>query len=74
MEKCKEYAMQVNHHLKFFEFQGGYPHRFDLARFEFPGGMFPGSVEEIEEGYQWSISQVDVIAWHRLTDKEEDAA
>jgi hypothetical protein len=55
--------------LKFFEFQGGYPHRFDLARFEFPGGMFPGSVEEVEEGYQWCISQIDVIAWQQFTGK-----
>lgn len=51
--------------LKFVDFYGGYPHRFDSARFEFPGGMFPGVVQEVEQGLRWCVSEVDAEAWQR---------
>ena len=49
--------------LRFIAFYGGYPHRYDSARFEFPGGMFPGTVQEVEEGLRWCVSEVDAGAW-----------
>ena len=49
--------------LNFTCFYGGYPQRFDSAQFEFPGGMFPGTVQEIEEGLRWCVSEVDAEPW-----------
>jgi hypothetical protein len=65
-QRFETFQQNLRHHypsLKFFSFEGGYPHRFDRARFEFPGGTFPGNVQEIEEGLSWCISEVDAEAW-----------
>ena len=62
-ESFKQRLKQHYPNLKFIAFHGGYPHRFDQAQFEFPGGMFPGTVHEVEEGLSWCISEVDASAW-----------
>ena len=56
--------------LRFTVFHGGYPHRFNSAQFEFPGGMFPGTVQQVEEGLRWCISEGDLEAWHKLDHRE----
>jgi hypothetical protein len=60
--------------LNFFNFHGGYPHRFDRAQFEFPGGAFPGTLQEVEEGLSWCISEVDAKSWQNYVKRRIHAS
>jgi hypothetical protein len=73
-EAFKRRIQQHHPDLEFSDFHGGYPHRFDRAQFEFPGGMFPGVVQEIEEGLSWCVSEVDAEAWHRYQTRPKSPA
>lgn len=68
-EAFKLHLIERYRDLKFFDFEGGYPHRFDRARFEFPGATFPGTVQEVEQGLSWCISEIDAKAWEHYIEQ-----
>jgi hypothetical protein len=70
-EAFKKRLQEGRPDLNFVNFHGGYPQRFDRAHFEFPGGMFPGTVQETGEGLRWCVFEVDAEAWEKNEDERE---